>query len=174
MAKPIRRQLAACLAALALGAATEAYGLASDREQPIKLSADRVDMNQKTGLSKYVGNVVLVQGSLRIEADEVTVRFSGSEIDTVSGKGKPVTFRQRVDNQEEEVFGSALRLQYRAADNRLELYDQVTFRQGEDVFRTPVLRYDLASSKLTALGKSEDRVHSVIQPRKTGEDKGNP
>lgn len=156
-----------CLFAVLLLAAAPARALTSDREQPVKVSADKIEVNQKTGRSKYTGNVVLTQGTLRIEAQEVIVQLRDGALDKVTASGKPVTFRQKLDGEAQEISGSALRVQYYALENRVDLYDQVAFRQGEDVFRSPVVHYDIGTTRLTADARSEERVHSVIQPRKT-------
>lgn len=173
-----RRWRCALLLAPWLLAAAPAQALRSDREQPIRVSSDAVDVNQKTGVSKYAGNVVLVQGTLRIEASEVLVYFRNNEVDKVFAKGKPVRYRQRIDGQPQEVEASALRLEYYAAKHRVDLYDQVAFRQGSDVFQSPVVRYDLVTTQMTAEGRnSPQRVHSIITPRskpKTGDANGAP
>jgi len=40
-----------------------------DRSQPIQLEASRGQLDQKTGISVYEGNVVITQGSMRLAAD---------------------------------------------------------------------------------------------------------
>lgn len=156
------------LVLLALAAPAIAHALASDREQPVKVSADKIEVNQKTGRSTYTGNVVLVQGTLRIEANEVIVHLRNGALDKVFAKGKPVTFRQRLDGEAEEIFGAALRVQYYALENRVDLFDRVTFRQGTDTFQSPVVHYDITTTRLTADASAQERVHGVIQPRKSG------
>lgn len=153
---------------LLLGAALpRAHALENDRDQPIRVSADTIDVNQKTGASKYSGNVVLIQGTLRIEAAEVLVNTRDNEIVTVFAKGRPLTFRQKLDRTGEEVRAAARRMEYHAQKQRVDLYDRVTFRQGEDVFISPVVHYDLATTQLTAEGgKDPQRVQSVIQPKR--------
>jgi len=133
----------------------------------VNVSADKIEVNQKTGRSKYIGNVVLVQGTLRIEANEVTVHLRNGELDKVFANGNPVTFRQLLDGQPEEIHGSALRVQYFALENRVDLFDRVSFRQGEDVFKSPVVHYNLNTTQLIADATEKQRVHSVIQPKKT-------
>ena len=143
------------------------HALESDREQPIRVSADTVDVNQKTGTSNYRGNVVLIQGTLRIEAAEVRVNMRDNEIVSVSAKGRPLRFQQKLDKTGEQVNASARRMEYNAQKQQVDLYDRVTFRQGADVFNSPVVHYNLATTQLTAEGgKSAERVHSVIQPKR--------
>ena len=150
-----------------VGVIHPAHALESDREQPIQVSADTVDVNQKTGVSKYRGKVVLIQGTLRIEAAEVVVNTRDNEIVSVSAKGKPLTFQQKMDRTGEQVNASARRMEYQAQKQQVHLYDRVTFRQGADVFNSPVVHYNLATTQLTAEGgKTSERVHSVIQPKR--------
>lgn len=141
--------------------------LKSDREQPIRVSSDSVDVNQKQGLNKYNGHVILIQGTLRIEADEVRVYFRKNEVDKVFANGKPVKFRQRLDGQAQAIEAAARRVQFYALKNQLDLFDDVVFQQGQDTFRSPVVRYNLNTTQLIADGGSHpQRVHSVLQPRK--------
>ena len=54
----------AMIFALCLGFVPAAlWALASDREQPITVEADGVEINDRTGVSVYKGNVVIRQGS---------------------------------------------------------------------------------------------------------------
>lgn len=141
--------------------------LKSDRDQPIRVSSDSVDVNQKHGLSKYSGNVILIQGTLRIEANEVLVYFRKNKVDKVFANGKPVKFRQRLDGQEREIEAAARRVQFYVLKNQLDLFDDVVFQQGQDTFRSPVVRYNLNTMQLIADGgNNAQRVHSVLQPRK--------
>lgn len=59
------------LALLLVGPPTQA--LESDKEQPIELVADSVDIDETKGVSIYKGDVDLRQGSMHLRADIVTV-----------------------------------------------------------------------------------------------------
>ena len=54
-------------------AATIGQALPTDREQPIKITADSAVRNEQTGETRYEGSVELTQGSLHIEADLLTL-----------------------------------------------------------------------------------------------------
>ena len=47
--------------------------LPEDREQAIEINADRAVRNDKTGVTEFVGNALLSQGSLSIAADSITI-----------------------------------------------------------------------------------------------------
>ena len=108
-----------------------ALAVENERQQPVNLRADRIDIDQKKGLSLYRGNVVFSQGTLRLTAARAAVQSRASVIETVTAEGKPVTFRHRPEGQKEFVEGKASRAVYHAPAQRLELYGEgalVTFR----------------------------------------------
>ncbi|MBA1331005.1 LptA protein, partial [Candidatus Endoriftia persephone str. Guaymas] len=51
----------------------QARALSGDREQPIYLEADSVEIDEASGVSVYIGNVVVSQGSMRLEADKMWI-----------------------------------------------------------------------------------------------------
>ncbi len=143
------------------------YALNSDRTEPIKISADTVDVNQKNGVTRYAGNVKLIQGTLHINADEIVVRYRAGNIETVSATGAPVTLRQRLDRQNENIFASAARLQYHALKNEVDLFDQVAVRRGGDELHSEVAHYDIEKEEVSARGENtQTRVYTILQPTK--------
>ena len=103
----------------------------NDRQQPINLRADRIDIDQKKGLSLYRGHVVFSQGTLRLTAARAAVQNRANLVETVTAEGKPVTFRHRPEGQKEFVEGTASRAEYHALAQRMDLYGEgalVTFR----------------------------------------------
>ncbi len=146
--------------------AAPAHGLKDDRDQPLRVTAASVHVDEKAGVTVYRGNVVLVQGSLRIEADRLEVRTRGPQLDTVTASGRPVRVRALLDNRADELKADTERLVYRANARELELSGKVSLRQGGDQFSAEHLRYTLDGQRLVAHGSdAEDgRVHAVIQP----------
>ncbi|UCE88777.1 MAG: lipopolysaccharide transport periplasmic protein LptA, partial [Pseudomonadota bacterium] len=106
---------------LVLLAAGVAHALSTDRDQPIYIDADWVRVNDKTGLSEYQGNVKLKQGSMVITADNMTVHQSGGELQTIMINGKPATFSQRRDGEDQPVQAEASQMEYHAGKKRIYL-----------------------------------------------------
>jgi lipopolysaccharide export system protein LptA len=50
-----------------------------DAETPVEVTADRLDVNQTDGIAVFTGNVVVVQGDLRLTADRVRVEYGLTE-----------------------------------------------------------------------------------------------
>lgn len=148
-----------------MGLAGPALGQ-EDRDQPLQVSAASVHMDEKTGLTVYRGNVVLVQGGLRIEADRLEARMRGQQLETVTAIGRPVRVRALLDNRKEELKASAERLVYHANARALELSGNVSLNRGGDQFSAQTLRYALDARHVVAHGSDagDGRVHAVIQP----------
>ena len=51
-----------------------------DRDQPVVIQADEVDMDLKSGQRLYRGNVSVTHGSIRILADQIEMTFSNEQL----------------------------------------------------------------------------------------------
>lgn len=76
-----------------------ASALKSDKDQPIYVEADGVDIDDRKGISTYKGNVELTQGSIVIKADKVIVTQQANQTDLIEAVGNPVTFKQDTEGQ---------------------------------------------------------------------------
>lgn len=145
-----------------------ATALSSDREQPIHIRADRVEINEKTGVSVYTGNVNVTQGSMELTADQLIVYRKAGELDRMEGDGSPATFRQQPDEADYDVRGKARRIEYHAATDKAFLIGNGHVWRGADEFRGERIVYDTVQNIVQATGgkKRNERVHAVIQPKK--------
>jgi lipopolysaccharide export system protein LptA len=148
-----------------------ATALESDRQQPIHVRADRMEVDNRKGMSSYRGNVTLEQGSLYMSADLLVVYRATQGLDRIEAEGRPVRFRQRPDGAAADVEGEAQRLEYHAAGDRLLLQGGASVRQGGDRFSGERIEYDTMLSRVQASGQDngDGRVHAIIQPRSEGE-----
>jgi len=51
-------------------------GLKTDISQPVQVDADQLSVNQQTGMATFSGNVIVVQGDMRLQAGEVVIVYS--------------------------------------------------------------------------------------------------
>lgn len=144
------------------------FAAGTDRQQPVNLRADRIDIDQKKKTSLYRGHVVLTQGTLRLTAARAEARQRGNQIDTVTAEGAPVTFRHRPDGGVEYIEGKASRAHYQVAERRVDLHRNVTVQRGRDTFRAAVAHYDLEKRNLIAEGDAEQRAYVALVPRARG------
>lgn len=160
---------AALLAAALALAAPGLQALSTDREQPIHIEADSVEIDDVQGFSTYRGNVVYTQGTLRLEADTVHVFHTPERnISRLEALGSPVRFRQRLDGHDEDLRAQALRVEYFADPERMVLERQAHIWRLNTEFSGDFISYDPARDVVQASrGETgEGRVQIVIQPQR--------
>jgi lipopolysaccharide export system protein LptA len=137
----------------------------NERQQPVQLRADRIDVDQKKGVSLYRGHVVFSQGGLRLSAARAEVQSRANALETVTAEGQPVTFRHRPEGLAEFIDGIARRAVYHAPTRRVDLYGEVQIQRGRDLLRSAVLHYDIENQSLIAEGTAGQRVYAALMPQ---------
>lgn len=142
-----------------------ALAVDNERQLPVNLRADRIDVDQKKGLSLYRGHVLFNQGTLRLTAARAEVQNRANVIETVTAEGQPVSFRHRPEGLTEFIEGEASRVVYHALTRRVDLYGMVQVRRGRDLFRSAVLHYDIENQSMTGESANGRRVYAALVPR---------
>lgn len=168
------------IALLALQA--PALALPSDPGQPIEIEAATMILEQDKGQSTYSGQVILTQGSIRIEAERLIVYMRDRKLDRLEAFGtgaEQASFRQRLANGGETV-ARAGRMEYRAPESRLILREQAQLSQSGNRIQSARIDYNTASNSLIAgqdpqqdpAQGQRERVRIVIEPGESGNDNG--
>lgn len=146
-----------------------ANSLESDRNQPIQIEANGATFNEKSGTSVYTGNVKVVQGSIRLWADRLTVYADNGSMEKMLATGKPVKFRQTPDYQGEDIQGNALTVEYYGKTARLIMLKEAKLWQGKNVTTSERIEYDSRNSIIQAGKKSSgsQRVKVILQPKRS-------
>jgi lipopolysaccharide export system protein LptA len=170
MAIHFRPLLLFVLLALALPAGAEK----ADREKPIRYSATSLDGNEAEQSIILLGKVEIVQGTIVLKADRVVLKQQPDGSYNASATGKPVLFRQKMDNSEEFVDAQAQRIEYLGSKELVELYDQGWIKRGKDELRGNFLTYNSSNGAFAGRGTwppaatttvGDGRVSGVIQPK---------
>lgn len=157
-----------------LGLAIPAAAEKADREKPIRYSANSLDGNETEQSLLLSGKVEVVQGTIVLKADRVVLKQQADGTYNVSATGKPVTFRQKMDNSEEFVDAQALRIEYLGSKDLVELYGQGWIKRGKDELRGNFLTYNSSNGAFAGRGTwppaatapaGDGRVSGVIQPK---------
>lgn len=158
------RRLAGLLSALALlTSAAAVHARKSDAEQPVHIRAASVEVNEKTGLAVYRGQVVMTQGSLRLEGDRVDITLREGRLERAVATGKPARLRSLGDGGE-ELEARAARVDYQAGPRVVDLEGAVWLRRGADEFTGGKARYELDTRRFTARGANDGQVTAIIHP----------
>jgi lipopolysaccharide export system protein LptA len=163
----------ALLLLLAVACAT-ASAAEPARQLPVKLRADRIEIDQKTGVSRYLGKVVLTQGTVRLTADRAEARALDQSLQRVTAHGQPLTFRERLEDGSGFVEGEARHAEYEAIERRIHLRDRVELRRGRDVLRAGRMRYDIDLKTVHAESDGDQRVVAALAPRRRTENGSTP
>jgi lipopolysaccharide export system protein LptA len=150
-----------------------AWGLDSDRDQPITIEADKASLNDKTGYSVYEGNVRLQQGTLLFTGNRMTVQLTDNKLDTIVLTGSPATYVQRPQGKDTDQHAEAGRIEYYAIEERVVLLDKARiWESGDEEFRSDRIVFNLKSDTVDAGGGGDSgRVHITLQPKDKKKDK---
>jgi len=139
--------------------------LPTDSEKPIEISADRTEFDNGKQQHTLSGNVQIVQGSMRISADLITLQLKNGEITEVQGKGKPLLY-SITDNDGKPLKASAKQIIYRPIESKLSLLGGATLSRPDRELSGERIDYNISSAQINAQGTAKKRVRIVIQPEK--------
>lgn len=161
-----------------IGLTADLAALATDSQQPIEIQADFAELDDQEGKTVYVGNVVVIQGSIKMTGDKLKVNFSEDrDLQDVYMEGRPAYFKQTPDSGD-DVEGEALLIEYHAQKSLLHLIQKARLTQGKRLFEGDRINYDTAKSVITARAapkgpetkgppKKRERVRVIIPPKQS-------
>ena len=166
----------AAVVALATGLSSPVPSLAerADRDKPVNLEADRVDLDDAKKEAVFVGAVTLTQGTLTIKADKIIVKQDAEGFQYGIAYGNPAHFRQKRQAYDEYIEGFAERLEYDGKADKMQMFTNARIHHGGDEVRGDYISYNavteffqvIGGAKSTATtGSPQGRVHAVIQPK---------
>lgn len=151
-------------AVVALSSAAS-FALPSDRNQQLSLVADRATYNDKTGVTTYTGNVVIEQGTMKLQADSIVANLnSKKEIQIITAKGQLAKFQQQMDANKGLARGEAQTIVYNADTGIITLTGKAYLYQDGSSIRGNSLKYSMNKGDVEAQGSSTNRVQIIIPP----------
>ena len=143
-----------------------ANALSSDRDQPIDIVADQLQIDDAKHISIYQGNVDMRQGSLHIKADRVALYFNAqNELLRLEIQGQPATLKQTSDAGE-PVSGSARHIIYSDNQLQLKLTGDARFVSNKDSIDSEWITINTDTDAINAGSiKGKNRVRMLIQPK---------
>lgn len=155
-----------------------ASALPEDWQQALEIESDTAELDRKSGVVVYRGNVQLQQGTLSIEADSILLIFNGDVLEQVVAEGQPAHYRQQVVIDKPVMKAHAKRIEYLAAKRELRFRGNAQLTQENNEFSGELIRYDVVSETVYATGKdtgsrnkdSDQRIKVIIKPNRTHAD----
>ncbi len=135
-------------------------GFQTDPDAPIEIEADTLEVEQNTQTATFIGNVVAVQGGIRLRSDRLIVTYAekaeGASSDDDGTGGTEITRIDAKSNvhvmSEDDQSASGDWALYMVANETITMGDTVILRQGENVIRGQRLNIDLNSGQARVEG----------------------
>lgn len=140
--------LGACLGGMLLAPAVSA--LPEDRLQAIRITADQALRDEKQGFTVYTGNVQMEQGSLRIQANKITIYHRVDSADRVVAEGSPARLQQQPEPDKGLVHARAQVIEYYKAEERVHLNRDARIEQEGSVVTGDSIDYYIAEQRVKA------------------------
>lgn len=138
-----------------------------DEEQPIQITADRLEVQEQKGISTYTGNVHIQQGSLELSGDTVTIQHPNGQLQTVKAYGTPAKFKRFSQIDQAWLTGQANLIQYNTEHKTILLSGDAQVKQpGKHSITGRNIFYDIAQQTLMAKGSKDgqERVSVTFDP----------
>jgi lipopolysaccharide export system protein LptA len=156
MLRPLVLNLALLLPGLALAQTNLSLGdIATNADTPVEVTADSLAVDQDTGRAVFSGNVIVVQGDIRIGAGKVEVLYDaegGAITRLVASDG--ITFATATEAAE------ASEADYDLATGLLILTGQVLLTQGKNALAAERMTVNLRDGS----AQLDGRVRTVFVP----------
>ena len=135
---------------------SEADALSTDREQPVRIEADSAAYDDRKRIATYNGSVVIVQGSLRITGELVTMHFDADYgLVRLIAEGEPAHFEQRRDDGPVQE-GKAARIEYQVEDGAMLFAGRAQITQGEFRMGAEHIDYDSVTGNIRGMGDGNE------------------
>ena len=144
------------------------HALERDVEQPLHIVADEVVRDETTGLTTYRGNVQLDQGTIRIEADRITLYRTAGEGDRIVAEGAPAHMQQQPKPDSELMHAQAEIIEYYRAEERVQLRQNARLASDGSTVQGDRIDYFMRRQLVKAVAENgqPQRVEVVIPPHK--------
>lgn len=154
---------APCLNAIAQSTGITVEGARNvDRDAPVEVTSDQLEMDQAAGTALFTGDVVVIQGDLRLAAPRILVEYTtlpdgslGDTVDQITANGGRVLMVTPEEAAESDVAV------YRPEEDKVTMTGDVLLTQGPNTLNGTRLVFDLE----TGVGRMDGgRVRTILTP----------
>lgn len=136
-----------------------------DPEAPVEVTAERLDLARAEGTALFTGNVVAVQGDMRLTAEWVLVEYLLNPDGTLGDDIDRITARENVLLVTPEEAAEGDEAVYTLRTNEVVMTGDVILTQGGNTVAGDRLVVDME----TGIGEVQGRVRTVLQPERAEE-----
>lgn len=129
-------------------------------QERLIVEADRVDLDRKQNLARYIGHVKAQKGDMEIEAAMLDMYVDGRNIRVLEAEGDPVVFRRGV-TKEKGSHVTAKKMNYDLSSGKMKFEGGVIAQHNGGNLEGGVVLYDVKQDVMKVEGgggPSRDRV----------------
>ncbi|MEC7546519.1 MAG: lipopolysaccharide transport periplasmic protein LptA [Thalassolituus sp.] len=171
--------------ALLVVASASVHALPDDWQQEMTILSDSAEIDRRAGTVVYLGNVVLTQGTLKIEAERLMILRNGDTLEKAVAEGDRARYQQQIEVGKPLTTALGNRIDYYTSDRRIVITGDAELEQEGNLFSGERITYDMDSETVRADGSTETqtkpgdastedgesgRIKVIIQPPKTDTD----
>lgn len=137
------------------------------KNEPIVVDADNQHIDLEKDTLLFSGDVVAVQGTLKVNADRILVEHMTKDSDQIiTATGNPVYFEQQVEtsNGPELVKGNGQQLVYDIKQEQLTLTGNAIVYKQDGTVKGNRIVYHLNTDIIKAYSGNGQRVNTVLKP----------
>jgi len=132
------------------------------------VSADRSEYDDKAGIQRLIGNVEITQGSMKIQAQEISIYLQENRLSRIEGTGSPIRFEQ-LNDADQTIVGEANSINYDAVDGTLILIGNARLKQPRQELNSNQIVFNSRNQTVKAEGGNTGRVSIRIQAPKANQ-----
>ena len=139
--------------------------LTIDDTQAILIESDAAERNEKTGLTQYIGNVLIRQGSLIINANKVELFYQGNRVSRILSTGNPASYQQNILSG--QILARAEIIEFLPESKEIQLKTNASLSKDGTLITGDSIYYDIANETWRAKGDNQSnqkRIQLVIPP----------
>ncbi len=142
---PLNRNIT-CLLLLVLSP----WGIAQSNNDPIRISADEATRSERDGVTRYLGNVILVQGPITISASSLEIDQADVGQTKIIATGSPATFVQPQLGEDPAIDAQALVIRYEQIARKVILEQDARIKRGDSIISGPLIEYFIDEKRVQA------------------------
>jgi len=138
----------------------------NDSQKPINITSNTFSYDNIKGIAIYSGNVLAVQGSRQLKADELQLyRDNRGDPDKIIAIGKPAHYQNKTSAGKPLLRAQANNIEYDLNKQMLYLIGAAQVEQGGDRYQAPRIEYNQLTDTVKSPPSEQGRTTITIQPR---------
>jgi lipopolysaccharide export system protein LptA len=154
------------LGLLLLLAPNLSFALPSDTRQPIRITSDQAEFNQRSNTFEYQGHVVALQGTTKLSAEHLIVHFNQeNKIDKLQALGHPAVYSTLTSLQRKKLIASADIVEFNPLQSTVQLIGKGHVSQEGNIMEAPHIVIDIANERVVSKPSPQGKTTIVLQPQ---------